>query len=371
MGAACASTSSACEVVGLDEAYLDLTGLVAPRAAMRRLVADDPASDRPGRVGRHRPEQARGQGRLGRREARRLRRPHARGGVRALRGRAARASCPASGRRPSSAWPRIGITTLGELARRPRRPSARALRRRTTAATCSPARASTATRAAHARARAVSESRETTFDADIADRAEQEAVLRRLADELCAGLRARAPRAHDRDQGAPRRLDHGHARAHDRGARPPTRHVVGGVALDLLRAYAPAAARAAARRPRRRRSTRRRPRSTPASSRCRCRLPSMPSRHRRRPRALLRARRIRRAAAADHGHERHPPPLGRAVPRRAAARLRGRRLRPPRHGALVGDRAGLHDRRPGRRRRGRARRGRLGHRHVSASRWAG
>ncbi len=65
------------EVVGLDEAYLDLSGLVAPRAAMRRLVARDPRGDRPDRVGRDRPEQARGQGGLRRREARRLRRAHA------------------------------------------------------------------------------------------------------------------------------------------------------------------------------------------------------------------------------------------------------------------------------------------------------
>ena len=28
------------EVVGLDEAYLDLSGLFSPRAAMRRLVAE-------------------------------------------------------------------------------------------------------------------------------------------------------------------------------------------------------------------------------------------------------------------------------------------------------------------------------------------
>ena len=34
------------EVVGLDEAYLDLDGLVAPRAAMRRLVAEIRERDR-------------------------------------------------------------------------------------------------------------------------------------------------------------------------------------------------------------------------------------------------------------------------------------------------------------------------------------
>ena len=34
------------EVVGLDEAYLDLSGLHSPRAAMRRLVAGDPQTSR-------------------------------------------------------------------------------------------------------------------------------------------------------------------------------------------------------------------------------------------------------------------------------------------------------------------------------------
>ena len=38
--------SSGSSSVGLDEAYLDLSSLVAPKAAMRRLVADDPSADR-------------------------------------------------------------------------------------------------------------------------------------------------------------------------------------------------------------------------------------------------------------------------------------------------------------------------------------
>lgn len=41
---------------------------------------------------------------------------------------------------------------------------------------------------------AVSESRETTFDTDIADRAEQQAVLRRLSQRLCDGLAGRRGR---------------------------------------------------------------------------------------------------------------------------------------------------------------------------------
>ena len=66
---------------------------------------------------------------------------------------------------------------------------------------------------------AVSESRETTFPTDVADRAEQVAALRRLAGKLCDGLaKQRAARAHDRDQGAPRRLHDRHPRPHHPGA---------------------------------------------------------------------------------------------------------------------------------------------------------
>ena len=104
------------EVVGLDEAYLDLTGLVAPRAAMRRLVADDPRGHRAERLDRHRAQQARREGRLRRREAGRLRRPDARGGLRRFAAALARARARASARGPSSGWSALGITTLGALA---------------------------------------------------------------------------------------------------------------------------------------------------------------------------------------------------------------------------------------------------------------
>ncbi len=79
------------EVVGLDEAYLDLEGLYSPRAAMRRLLAEIKARGRADLLGGDRPQQARRQGRLRRGEAGRLRGAHARGGVRALRRLAARA----------------------------------------------------------------------------------------------------------------------------------------------------------------------------------------------------------------------------------------------------------------------------------------
>ena len=67
---------------------------------------------------------------------------------------------------------------------------------------------------------AVSESRETTFPTDVADRAEQVAVLRAAHGAAVRGPgQERAPRPHDRDQGPARRL-------HDRDPRPhaPDRH---------------------------------------------------------------------------------------------------------------------------------------------------
>ncbi len=64
---------------------------------------------------------------------------------------------------------------------------------------------------------AVSESRETTFDVDIADPAQLESQLQRLADQLCRGLQK-----------------------HERAGRTNEIEHVGQVALELLRDYAPA-----------------------------------------------------------------------------------------------------------------------------------
>jgi DNA polymerase-4 len=84
---------------------------------------------------------------------------------------------------------------------------------------------------------AVSESRETTFPTDVADRAEQETVLRRLADELCAGLKRPG-----RTIAIKVRLDDWTTVTRARTIGEPTTDagVVGAVALELLRAYAPA-----------------------------------------------------------------------------------------------------------------------------------
>ena len=73
------------EVIGLDEAYLDLSGLPAPHAEMRRLVRQIATADRAALLDRDRTQQAGGQGRLRRREAAWVRHPDRGAGPGALR----------------------------------------------------------------------------------------------------------------------------------------------------------------------------------------------------------------------------------------------------------------------------------------------
>jgi DNA polymerase IV len=86
---------------------------------------------------------------------------------------------------------------------------------------------------------AKSQSAETTFDVDVRDRAELEASLTGLAEELCRRLRSRE--LEGRTIGIKVRLDDwtNVTRAHtvERPTNDPA--VVGSVALDLLRAYDP------------------------------------------------------------------------------------------------------------------------------------
>ena len=199
------------EVVGLDEAYLDVDGLFSPRAAMRRLLAEisntmqltcsvgigpnklvaKVASDaekpagfvvlsreqacarfacgtaRPGTW--HRAEDRRTSGRAGADDARRTRRA------------------------PEQLLiERFGPNLGRELGRRARFEHDGEI---------------------GAARKVVSESRERTFDYDVSDPAELRGVLTQMAGELCASLAAHGRSgAHDRDQGPPRRLDDRHAR---------------------------------------------------------------------------------------------------------------------------------------------------------------
>src|SRR4051794_39406563 len=175
------------EVVGLDEAYLDLDGLVAPHAAMRRLVVA--IRNRTGLgasvgIGPNKlvakvasdAEKPAGFVVIGREEA---------------CARFATASpglVPGIGPKTVERLTAMGIETLGRLAATPvetlcerfgpnhgRDLLARAQFRGSEHLTLERV--------------AVSESRETTFNTDIADRGEQENVLERLSAQLCTGLR--------------------------------------------------------------------------------------------------------------------------------------------------------------------------------------
>jgi DNA polymerase-4 len=86
---------------------------------------------------------------------------------------------------------------------------------------------------------AKSRSSETTFDTDVADPAEMEAVVRRLAAEVCAGLVRRGRRG--RTIGIKVRLDDWTTvtRARTIEGFTDETQVVAGVAVELLRAYAP------------------------------------------------------------------------------------------------------------------------------------
>lgn len=225
------------EIVGLDEAYLDLTGLVAPRAAMRRLVSEIRAATGIGcSVGI-------GPNKLVAKVASDAEKP---GGFVVLTreeacvrfAEAPPRLLPGIGAKTAERLERLGIATLGALARSTDEDLAEHfgprwgpyLRRRASFEDDGEVETDRV---------AVSESRETTFDYDIADRAEQAAVLRRLSDELCAGLRKSARRG--RTIAIKVRLDDfttvTRARTITRATDDPA--VVGELACTLLEEYAP------------------------------------------------------------------------------------------------------------------------------------
>jgi DNA polymerase-4 len=226
------------EVVGLDEAYLDLTGLLSPRAAMRRLVTEilaqtglsasvgigptklvaKVASDA---------EKPRGFLALTREEAC------------ARFGPAPPGLVPGIGPKTVERLTRMGIGTLAELAAFDEDVLARAFGPNHGRDLVRRARFEHDGPVTNERI-AKSESRETTFDVDIADRAELERVLLELADQLCERLDKQDRRG--RTVGIKVRLDDWttvtRARTLDRATNEAA--VVRSVALELLRAYAPA-----------------------------------------------------------------------------------------------------------------------------------
>ena len=176
------------EVAGLDEAYLDLSGIYSPRAAMRRLVSEIEADTGLGCSVGIGPNRLVAKVCLRRREARGLRRAHARAGVRALRGRPAAAAARdrrrrrrsgsrrsgsrrsrSSPRRRPRRWPSASAAALGPYLMRPRALRGRDARSRPSAS--------------RSRSRARRPSRPTSPTAPS-----RSSVLRRLAGELCEGL---------------------------------------------------------------------------------------------------------------------------------------------------------------------------------------
>jgi len=226
------------EVVGMDEAYLDLQELVAPRAAMRLLVEQIRAQtglDCSVGIGPNRlvakvasdAEKPRGFVCLTREEACARFAGHPPGLV------------PGIGPKTGARLERMGIRTLSALARAPldtlvaefgsnHGPD---LQRR--------ARFEGSAKLTMARV-AVSESHETTFDTDIADPAKLAEILSGLASQLCRRLAKQDRRG--RTIAIKVRLDDFTTVTRARTIGAPTNDdaIVAGVALELLREYAPA-----------------------------------------------------------------------------------------------------------------------------------
>ena len=230
------STVPAVEVVGLDEAYLDLSDVPEPIAAMRRLAGEIERTTGLGcSIGI-------GPSKLVAKVASDAEKP--RGFVVLTREQA----CARFGSSPCGLVPGIGPKTVVRL---------RALGVDSLAALSAADQARLAARfgprlAAELRRRArfeddspvteerkvVSESREVTFDQDVHDRERLEAILGQLVERLCAGLIAQRRRG--RTIGIKVRLDDfsTHTRARTLPEAVASADRVGPIALELLRRFA-------------------------------------------------------------------------------------------------------------------------------------
>jgi DNA polymerase-4 len=225
------------EVAGLDEAYLDLSGLVAPRAAMRRLVSEIKADTGLGcsvGIGPNRlvakvasdAEKPEGFVVLSREEA-----------CERFAGASPRL-IPGIGAKTAERLESLGIATIARLAATPPDTLAERFGGRLGPWLGRRARFEDDTPVSSERI-AVSESRETTFPEDIGDRAEQATVLRRLAGELCEGLARNERRG--RTIAIKVRLDDFTTVTRTRTIAAPTNEpeIVAAIACALLDEYAP------------------------------------------------------------------------------------------------------------------------------------
>jgi DNA polymerase-4 len=225
------------EVMGLDEAYLDLTGLMSPRAAMRRLISEIRAdTGLTASVGI-------GPNRLVAKVASDAEKPQ--GFVVLTREQACERFAeapprllPGIGPKTAERLEALGIATVGRLAATPPEVLTQRFGARMGLYLLARARFEDDSPVSSERI-AVSESRETTFPTDVADRAEQVAVLRRLTAQLCEGLAKNERRG--RTIAIKVRLDDfttvTRARTIPLATNDPA--VVGDVACALLDEYAP------------------------------------------------------------------------------------------------------------------------------------
>lgn len=225
------------EVVGLDEAYLDLSSLYSPRAAMRRILTDiKAATDLVCSVGI-------GPNKLVAKVASDVEKPA--GFVVLTREQACERFAgappglvPGIGPKTAARLEAMGVCTLRDLARAPEQllverfgpNQGRELRRR--------ARFEYDGEVSEAR-KVVSESRERTFDHDVSDPSQLRQALAQMAVELCASLDAHDH--HGRTIGIKVRLEDFSTvtRARTLGAPTCDPDKVTGVALALLEEYAP------------------------------------------------------------------------------------------------------------------------------------
>jgi DNA polymerase-4 len=225
------------EVVGLDEAYVDLTGLFSPKATMRKIAADIHAeTELTCSIGIS-------ENRLLAKVTSELAKPA--GLVVLSRDEALErfageppSLIPGIGPKSASKLERMGIRTLAELRARDVETLVEAFGPRSG-------------RWLHARARfedetpivtaheTKSQSTEITFDTDVGDREEMVASLTSLAEELCRRLRARD--LEGRTIGIKVRLDDWTNASRSQTVERPTNDpaLVTSVALELLRAYDP------------------------------------------------------------------------------------------------------------------------------------
>jgi DNA polymerase-4 len=226
------------EVVGLDEAYLDLDGLYSPRAAMRRLIAEIRArTELTCSVGI-------GPNKLVAKVASDAEKPA--GFVALTRAQACErfaqsppALVPGIGPKTAARLAELGLTTLGALAAAPE--DALVARFGPNLGVELGRRG----RFEHdgvigAARKVVSESRERTFDYDVSDPAQLRESLQTMADELCASLAAHGRSG--RTIGIKVRLDDFTTATRARTIEAPTNNVelVTSVALRLLAEHAPA-----------------------------------------------------------------------------------------------------------------------------------